>query len=66
MLTLDPNNRLKINDIINHKWLQSDSDYNIFANNNNNNSNNKCDTFGTYEFTINNEFTNLPDKIEKM
>lgn len=28
MLTLDPDKRLKMNDIINHKWLQSESDLN--------------------------------------
>ena len=54
MLTLDPLKRFKMNDIINHKWLQSEGDLSI---------NMSCTMT---ELTIFKEFKNLTNKIEQM
>ena len=54
MLTLDPLKRFRMNDIINHKWFQSEGDLSI---------NMSCTIT---ELKIFKEFRNLTNKIEQM
>lgn len=59
MLTLDPEKRIKMNDIINHKWLQCDTDYNMLSN--------ITDVgLNLNELAIYKDFRNLVDKIEQI
>jgi hypothetical protein len=61
MLTLDPNKRFSITDIINHKWFQFESDsVSINSLSGTGLTNNNSDYF------IYQEFRNLIDKIEQM
>lgn len=60
MLTLDPEKRMKMNDIINHKWLQCETDLTTLDNGMNNVD------LSFNELTIFKEFKNLVDKVEQM
>ncbi len=73
MLTLDPNKRFSITDIINHKWFQVDSDsFSLNSSvlsttsNNNNNNNNSNNNISNDDYSIFQEFRCLIDKIEQM
>lgn len=58
MLTLDPEKRIKMTEIINHRWLQCENDLSLITSNISSDMNN--------EYTIFKEFRNLVDKIEQM
>ena len=61
MLTLDPNKRFSITDIINHKWFQFESDsISLNFSSGTGFTNNNSDYF-KYQ-----EFRSLIDKIEQM
>ena len=61
MLTLDPDRRIKMHEIINHRWLQCESDLSLIAGNSGYDIN-----LSFNELTIFKEFRNLVDKIEQM
>ena len=64
MLTLDPNKRFTITDIINHKWFQQEND--SVSSNFNSSSSFGSNSSSTSDYSIYQEFRNLIDKIEQM
>ena len=64
MLTIDPNKRFSITDIINHKWFQFESDSVPFSNLTL--SGTGIPNSSTSDYSIYQEFRSLIDKIEQM